>query len=286
MATSAPRCSHCGKQRATLKRCSVCKQASYCGAECQNAGWKKHKKRCAPPLPPKDVWGKVRAAHADGDWKGVLEWEGRLDEMLKGQSDAMCNDALGIFIAAHGSGLTSTGSTDHALSANRLLEQRVDLLGQMERFRDRGNHICAMASNLILLDRREDAAKLFERARDVGAAHGFFSVECSACEGLGRLEMDKGRAEVGLELLQNALVAARLGEDENTAWAQELGVLGTLIPALFETNAIDELEPPVLRFREAAEAASQREGRLCYWELSSLLASARLHQVLRTPIPF
>ena len=35
-------CSHCGKEGEELKRCSVCKHASYCGAACQNAGWKKH----------------------------------------------------------------------------------------------------------------------------------------------------------------------------------------------------------------------------------------------------
>jgi hypothetical protein len=39
-------CSHCGKEAAELKRCSVCKHASYCGDACQNAAWKKHKKTC------------------------------------------------------------------------------------------------------------------------------------------------------------------------------------------------------------------------------------------------
>ena len=39
-------CSHCGKQREALKRCSRCKQDSYCGAECQNAAWKGHRKSC------------------------------------------------------------------------------------------------------------------------------------------------------------------------------------------------------------------------------------------------
>ncbi|KAJ1483459.1 hypothetical protein T484DRAFT_1622771, partial [Baffinella frigidus] len=47
-ATAAPKdkCSHCGKQRATLKRCSRCKQTWYCGAACQNAAWKGHRKTC------------------------------------------------------------------------------------------------------------------------------------------------------------------------------------------------------------------------------------------------
>ena len=37
-------CAYCGKQRDALKRCPVCKQAWYCGAQCQKAGWNKHKK--------------------------------------------------------------------------------------------------------------------------------------------------------------------------------------------------------------------------------------------------
>ena len=76
MASSAARCFHCGKQRATLKRCSVCKQASYCGAEYQTVGWKKHKKICAPPVTLEDVAENVNAAHAAGDWWGVMKWEG------------------------------------------------------------------------------------------------------------------------------------------------------------------------------------------------------------------
>ncbi len=31
---------------AALKKCSVCEAAYYCGAECQKADWKAHKKEC------------------------------------------------------------------------------------------------------------------------------------------------------------------------------------------------------------------------------------------------
>ena len=34
-----------------------------------------------------------------------------------------------------------------------------------------------------------NAAKCYQRARDVGAAHGFFSVECDACLGLGKVRL-------------------------------------------------------------------------------------------------
>ncbi|KAJ1467973.1 hypothetical protein T484DRAFT_2304801 [Baffinella frigidus] len=56
MAASSPAsCSHCGKIAPALQRCSRCKQASYCGAECQKAAWQLHKKTCSLPL--EDVRG-------------------------------------------------------------------------------------------------------------------------------------------------------------------------------------------------------------------------------------
>mmetsp|Transcript_71682 Transcript_71682/g.164280 ORF Transcript_71682/g.164280 Transcript_71682/m.164280 type:complete len:124 (+) Transcript_71682:167-538(+) len=46
-------CSHCGKtgDGDALMRCGRCKQDSYCGAECQRARWKVHKKSCSVPQP-------------------------------------------------------------------------------------------------------------------------------------------------------------------------------------------------------------------------------------------
>ena len=53
-------CSFCGKgakkKGAELKRCSRCKRVWYCGAECQNAGWKGHKKTCMAPLSVQDFY--------------------------------------------------------------------------------------------------------------------------------------------------------------------------------------------------------------------------------------
>ena len=51
---------------------------------------------------------------------------------------------------------------------------------------------------LLVLRKESDAATWFQAARDVGAAHGFFSVESTACEGLGRLAVGEGRREEGV----------------------------------------------------------------------------------------
>ena len=79
------------------------------------------------------------------------------------------------------------------------------------------------------------------KARKVGEAHGFFSVECRACLGLGQDKIVEGCIEEGLDLLRNALAASRLSEHEGfSTW--ELPVLESLIDALFRTEAIDEVE--------------------------------------------
>ena len=242
-------CNHCGKPGKALKRCSICKNVWYCGAECQNAAWKRHKKACAPPLSTEDVRARVFAA-SDADWREVLKWEGRMDDMMAGQSDATCVNILRRFLVAHNMGCLSTvsgtlpsGSVHHSLSAIRLGEQLIDFLGKMQRFRDQGEQMCNLADSLRRAGKGQEASLYFQKARKVGEAHGFFSVECSACLGLGEDKMMEGCNEEGLDLLRNALAASRLSENEGFK-TFELPVLQELIDALFLTEAIDEVERP------------------------------------------
>ena len=185
--------------------------------------------------------------------------------------------------------LKSAWSSDHAGPAIRLLEQRVELLGMptMERFRDQGDNLCEIADILVALGRTQEAATTYTRARDVGAAHGFFSVESDACLGLGDLAMKEGRLEEGVDLLRNALAAAPLSEEDESTY--EMNALRKLIDALFQTNAVDELEPLVPRFQEVAQTVSRNSGRLCSAELRIFYIRARLHEVPCTftlPDPF
>jgi hypothetical protein len=271
-------CAHCAKQGAELKRCSICKCVWYCGAACQNAAWRRHKKTCAPPLSTNDVRAKVLAARAASEFREVLKWEGRMEEMMDGKPDAVRNDILRKFYCSHAAQSLSTGSPHHLLSLIRLGEERVALLGKMERFRDQGEAICNLADDHHRAGKRKEAVEYYQKARKVGEAHGFFSVECRACLGLGDEAIMEGRDEEGLALLRNALAASPLSEEEETTvW--ELPVLHRLIDALFERHAVAEVEPLVLRYREAVKADPTREGNLCD-ELQSLLFRAKLHEVL------
>ena len=78
-------------------------------------------------------------------------------------------------------------------------------------------------------------------------------------------------------MLRNALVAAELNELDDPEY--ELIALNSLVETLLHTHAIDEVEPLLLRYREAAKAQSEKEG-VCCAEFNSLLCSARLHEVL------
>jgi hypothetical protein len=184
---------------------------------------------------------------------------------------------LHVFSTAHQMGFQATGSKDHAHSFAGQVERRIPLLGKLQRYRDQGEAMCSLSDVLPSLKRKSEAETWYQRARDVGAAHGLFTLECVACMGLGTTALDEGRHEEGLELLRNALVAAELNELDEPAFEQD--ALEPLISALFKTNSIDEVEPLVLRFREAAKARSEKEG-VCFAEFKSLLFSAQLHEVL------
>jgi hypothetical protein len=133
------------------------------------------------------------------------------------------------------------GSPHHALSSIRLEEQLIDLLGKRQRFRDQGEAMCALANSLCMAGKQQESSLYYHKARKVGEAHGFFSVECRACLGLGQDKFDEGCTEEGLDLLRNALAAVPLSEHEGySTW--EFPVLRSLIDALLLTEGIDEVE--------------------------------------------
>ena len=200
-----------------------------------------------------------------------------MEELMAVSSDDACSSVLRAFAVAHETRFHATGSENHARSCVGLLERRIPLLGKLQRFRDQGEAMCRISNILRFLSRYSEATTWFQRARDVGAAHGFFALESTACTGLGRAAIDAGCHEEGVALLRNALVAAELNELDDPQY--ELIALGDLVEALFTTKSIEEVEPLVLRYREAAKADREKEG-FCLAELDSVVCSARLCEVL------
>ena len=229
-------------------------------------------------LPLDDVFANVKTANNARDWKGILMWEGRIEELLAArQTDGVHAMIILMFSTAHKAGFHATGWQSHAISFVGLEQRRIPLLGKLELFRDQGEALCGLAGMLLNLKRDTESARRYQEARDVAEAHGFFLVESEACRGLGRSAMDEGRHKDGVKLLQNALAAAELNELDHRTYALE--ALEVLIGALFQTHAIDDVEPLVLRYREAVKTDS--ETGFCWAELDSLFYSARLHEVRR-----
>jgi len=211
-----------------------------------------------------------------------------MEELLENCSDATCEEALKQFQDAHASAFTSSGKPDHALSDFLLGKRRVALLGRMQRFRDQGEEMCSLAGKILFsLDKHEEAGVLFREARKIAEANGFFSVEFSACEGLGKLAIKEGRAQEGVELLQNALVAACLCEGEEKGTFYELSALISLTGALVQCapvpQAMDKVEQLLPRLRELAHAKSGTDERLNSMELESYMYSALLHEARGRP---
>jgi len=149
MAGSADSCSHCGKEGRDLKRCLRCMHAAYCGAECQKAGWRVHKKTCTPPPPPQslfdvygaggtlhDIYEKIKDANMASNWREVLKYEDRMEQLMLGQPDENCDHLLKSFSQAHMFLASELESHEHARKVVVLEERRVVVLGKMQRFRD------------------------------------------------------------------------------------------------------------------------------------------------------
>jgi len=234
-----------------------------------------------------DVVGKLNAATAAGDWHGLLALEGRMEELLEAVPDNICEQVLRTFANAHSMIHGNADSTDHALSAARLLERRVNLLGKLDRFREQGELLCDLGDTLVSRGMQDNAAKQYELAFRMATTRGLFSVECRACYGLGWIRVKERRYEEGVEQLRNALACLPISGSislhrELTDSRPELRVLNLFIKGLFAVNALDELETLVPRYREAAKAQSRGGGR-SWSECDSLLATARLHEARGRP---
>mmetsp|Transcript_48962 Transcript_48962/g.111528 ORF Transcript_48962/g.111528 Transcript_48962/m.111528 type:complete len:271 (+) Transcript_48962:1-813(+) len=204
-----------------------------------------------------------------------------MEELLENQSNATCVFLLGIFKKAQmNRGGMVIGSAP-ALKAFDMEKRLVDLLGKEERFRHQGEAMYTMANQLFTSGEFEEAEKWYARTQKLAEAHGFFSLESRRCLGLGLVALEEKRDKDGMELLWNSLVAARLDEIEDGL--SELSALTVLIPVLTTRKELDEAEPLVLRFREAAKEQSRKLGQFSSQELEGIYLSAKLQKARGKP---
>ena len=72
------------------------------------------------------------------DHAEVLKWEERMDDLMVLQTADIRDYILKAYVNAHTSQLTARNWVDHALAIARISERRIEILGNLQRFRDQG----------------------------------------------------------------------------------------------------------------------------------------------------
>ena len=166
-------CAHCGKKPSQPKQCSVCKKVCYCGAECQKAAWKKHKKSCRQELDLMQVWAKVEhACNVSRDYSEVVSWDCKMEALItNARDDESRMSILTAFTWAH-------LKTQNYAKAAKGFERQVDFLGAFKLFRDQGSAMCQAGDMLKIGGDLVGARKWAARALRLAREHGFFETEC------------------------------------------------------------------------------------------------------------
>ena len=184
------------------------------GVDCRKAALPEHPTKCLP-----DLWEEVRGLDPVSQWDDVLQWEGRMEELVDNLPDheiAVSHEIVVLrkFVRAHMSGVhasehfisSESDARAHAICVVRLEQRRLSILNKMERFQEKAEVLCNIAHYLhAFLREGEEAAGYFQRAHDLGLAHGFSSVKCEANLGLAHVAMEEGKHEEAVELFEALL---------------------------------------------------------------------------------
>ncbi|KAJ1471798.1 hypothetical protein T484DRAFT_1976874 [Baffinella frigidus] len=89
---SDSKCAVCGKSAEKLLKCSKCKSESYCGKDCQLAGWGEHKKICGKRGLASLLQNleKESEAYTREDWESVLAFAKECEQDLAVHFDPDC----------------------------------------------------------------------------------------------------------------------------------------------------------------------------------------------------
>jgi hypothetical protein len=280
-------CAHCGKVDRDMKRCSICKDTWYCGVTCSREDWKQHKKICRPPPPHVPVGRliqQIQKAYDHGLWHEVVKSEHRLAEMIATVPDDVTLGILAMFMQAHEKLSKETGDAHHFSSCDHLQERKIELLGAMNLFKEQGQEMYAQGSSLLLRKydkenpdvgciERHIAEKWFQRTRTVAGNHGLFTLESEACFGLGKLSVNDGRVDEGIDLIRNAYIAGNL--DDSVLHASQAVEL--LIELYIQTHKLDDAVSFIPEYEELAKKSSYTVRVPA--ELEIMAFKARINQV-------
>jgi hypothetical protein len=146
------------------------------------------------------------------DWRKTLSLEGEMIEILVGaQFD---NDSkqklLHCFIDANHAAAAETRHTVYSMSLIKMYDQLMTCMEDIQHFHDKGTYLYRVGCIFLRLGDNEEAERRFNGVRKLGEAHGFFTMECLACIGLGRISRLQGQTEMEIMFYNNAIAACSL----------------------------------------------------------------------------
>jgi len=177
------------------------------------------------------------------DWPGVLRWEKDLEWM---------NDQFELMHAFAGAHFAQR---DYAKAA--ILYERCGRdFETKQRFRDAAGMLCVAGHCLFRQNDAQGGEILSQKARDLGTEHGFYSIECAACLGLGRAALVQGRTQEAEDLFRVSLSAVDFIEDlsnfPRAILAKDINL--ELARLLLTTDRFEDAGPSVQNLHALSEA--------------------------------
>jgi tetratricopeptide (TPR) repeat protein len=146
----------------------------------------------------------------------------------------------------------------------------------MECYRDQGEAICQAGDHMLCSGDVEQSTILFKKARTIAEAHGFFSVECLSCHGLGNCCASNGDDDESLEFLRNALAAAPLSE--HSCDRLELNLTECVASSLYAMKRYAEAEELMPRLKDLSRSDSLARNSLNIIEVAAFFLRVRLYE--------
>ena len=286
-----PPCTHCGKITDATerpKKCAHCRAVVYCGVECQKGNWQTHKTTCKPCSTY--AFEKATLAYEANDWRKTLKWSEFFETFMRRniqpgrKIDSLRIVVLRIFALAYEQAADSTGEPHYAHSCLPILREQIAIYGKYERVDEQVEAICTFGRLLAMTLNDtcdEQVIASFQRARDIGAAHGSKFAECVTCLALGQAANAQRRHTDAKNLLRAALAASKLGDGTESfakMATREMDCSSVFIEVLLDTGAYDEAEAEAIRFPSVLRTAfGMNPKKLRPMHLYSHLQLARVH---------
>ena len=258
--------SQCAKTPGVIaKSCAKCRAVAYCGVECQKADWKTHKTTCKPC----SLYAFEQATLGDeaNDWRKTLKWSGFIEQFMRrglqpGPTvDELRRTVLLVFTRAYATASIETGEHHYAYAAIPLLHERMALHVKYQRFAEQIESISMLGRMLAMTlhdTTNEQVVECFQRAYDIGTAHGITRFDLTSSLDLGRIAHAQGRHADATNLFRAAIAASQRG-DGTKSFAKlailEMDSSTALFDVLLHTGAYDEAEALSIRFSSVLRTA-------------------------------